>query len=611
MTRTLGSHVARDLAKRGIVILRPGQPGFPRYACNGDDLAVRPLFARGDVSLLTRPKVALLVSRREKAEKAGGDWLEAAMVLCEHLARAGSVVVCGAEMAHYEAIRHKMAKIHAAHITVTDGSLPEPVGPNGAGPSLHLSLWEGDCGESAAKERMRLRDHLVALLADRVIVVSARAEGNMFQVAQRAMEHGKPVAACVFPAAQKGNDILLGLGAKPLTPGYSGVSLRHFMGEACEVGRTDAEKRQKALGQFFTPRRVAEFMWRVAASFRKALGLSAGTLKAIDPAVGEGVFLESADISGFTFQELVGIDMDPALVQGWQSRLKADARVGVHLGDGLVDQPWLGIARESFDIAIGNPPFGGEGLALLARVEEDFRQGQGDLFGPATRPPDAREVDRLHARRLAAELINHYETWRPAEAVRLTRTEDEDPKQEGYAGAQQQMWREDELPQAARARAGVNRRDEEEAREYRLLRYHGGPHSAATRRALDLLSRFPIEILFVERFLQLLKPGGLLAAIVPDGIVANAQTRYLRSWLREKADLLGVVTLPRGIFGGVAAHVATSILFLLKKGGPVRKAPRSVIMASPGTMDRESLADYLTRIEGGIETWRPEAQPED
>jgi len=72
-----------------------------------------------------------------------------------------------------------------------------------------------------------------------------------------------------------------------------------------------------------------------------------------------------------------------------------------------------------------------------------------------------------------------------------------------------------------------------------------------------------IEVLFLERFLQLVSPNGLIGIILPQGIFSALPMKYLRTYLANKAAILGVVSLPRGIFtNGTTSK--TSILFASK-----------------------------------------------
>ena len=71
------------------------------------------------------------------------------------------------------------------------------------------------------------------------------------------------------------------------------------------------------------------------------------------------------------------------------------------------------------------------------------------------------------------------------------------------------------------------------------------------------------DLLFIERALQLIKPGGRLAIILPQGKLNNTNTEYVRKWLMDKARILAVVGLNVNTF---KPHTGTktSVLFLQK-----------------------------------------------
>jgi type I restriction enzyme M protein len=73
------------------------------------------------------------------------------------------------------------------------------------------------------------------------------------------------------------------------------------------------------------------------------------------------------------------------------------------------------------------------------------------------------------------------------------------------------------------------------------------------------------EILFVERCLQLLKEGGRMAIVLPNGMFENPSLEYLRIFIKQKARVLAVVNLPQETFIPFGTGVKTSILFLQKE----------------------------------------------
>ena len=59
----------------------------------------------------------------------------------------------------------------------------------------------------------------------------------------------------------------------------------------------------------------------------------------------------------------------------------------------------------------------------------------------------------------------------------------------------------------------------------------------------------PPEILFIERCVQLLKPGtGRMAMVIPNGILNNPSLEYVRWWLLHNVQILAVVDMQRDLF---------------------------------------------------------------
>ncbi|MYC40640.1 MAG: N-6 DNA methylase [Candidatus Dadabacteria bacterium] len=81
----------------------------------------------------------------------------------------------------------------------------------------------------------------------------------------------------------------------------------------------------------------------------------------------------------------------------------------------------------------------------------------------------------------------------------------------------------------------------------------------------DLLHGQVPEILFIERCLKFLKPGGRMAIVLPNGDFENSSLSYLRNYIKEQADVLDIIKLPQETFIPSGTGVKTSILFLKKK----------------------------------------------
>jgi type I restriction enzyme M protein len=74
----------------------------------------------------------------------------------------------------------------------------------------------------------------------------------------------------------------------------------------------------------------------------------------------------------------------------------------------------------------------------------------------------------------------------------------------------------------------------------------------------------PLEIIGLERCVQLLRPGGRMGIVLPDGIVANRNTAYVRDWLMKFVKIRAVVSLPLETFTPFGASIKTSVLILRK-----------------------------------------------
>lgn len=72
------------------------------------------------------------------------------------------------------------------------------------------------------------------------------------------------------------------------------------------------------------------------------------------------------------------------------------------------------------------------------------------------------------------------------------------------------------------------------------------------------------EILFIERCLTLLKPGGRMGIVLPEGIFNNPSLAYVREFCEDRSFIRSVVSLPQETFLSSGASVKASLLFLQK-----------------------------------------------
>ena len=72
------------------------------------------------------------------------------------------------------------------------------------------------------------------------------------------------------------------------------------------------------------------------------------------------------------------------------------------------------------------------------------------------------------------------------------------------------------------------------------------------------------EVLFLERCVKLLKPGGRLGIVLPEGILNIGQLQKIREYFESKAKILLIVSIPQEVFDKAGANVKTSLLFMKK-----------------------------------------------
>jgi type I restriction enzyme M protein len=74
------------------------------------------------------------------------------------------------------------------------------------------------------------------------------------------------------------------------------------------------------------------------------------------------------------------------------------------------------------------------------------------------------------------------------------------------------------------------------------------------------------EILFIERSINWLRPGGRMGIVLPDGILGNPGDESIRRWILKHCWVLASVDLPPEVFIAKAnVNILTSLLFLKKK----------------------------------------------
>lgn len=116
--------------------------------------------------------------------------------------------------------------------------------------------------------------------------------------------------------------------------------------------------------------------------------------------------------------------------------------------------------------------------------------------------------------------------------------------------------------------------DEEKIKEY--IKRYGPAYEDALKQVNDninesLLSLYQLgkfsgltEVLFIERCLNLLKPGGRMGIVLPEGVLNNSNLQKAREFVEGKAKILLITSIPQDVFMASGATVKPSILFFKK-----------------------------------------------
>lgn len=91
-----------------------------------------------------------------------------------------------------------------------------------------------------------------------------------------------------------------------------------------------------------------------------------------------------------------------------------------------------------------------------------------------------------------------------------------------------------------------------------------------TKRDGKNIKTIPQEVAFLNRCLEYLAPGGKLASVVPDGVLANLSMQFVRDWILRWAELKAIVSLPQETFAPYGAGVKTSVIVLEKRERPLQ-----------------------------------------
>ncbi|MEB2830863.1 N-6 DNA methylase [Campylobacter upsaliensis] len=211
---------------------------------------------------------------------------------------------------------------------------------------------------------------------------------------------------------------------------------------------------------------------------------------------------------------IFGTDASPRMAQTSKMNMimHGDGHGGIHEYDGLLNVN--GIFEERFDVILTNPPFGSQ------VSKEDI-------------------------------ILQEHSIMRYANEEELK----ENPKDK--------IVPKDEFREYAKEYYQKYGKEVYQKAQLKILENVGKPIASLFELKPNLVGD-KTEHLFINRCLDLLKPGGRLGIVLPETILNSNDSQYVRHFVEGRAFIRAVVSLGEATFKSSKASVKTSILFLQK-----------------------------------------------
>ena len=243
---------------------------------------------------------------------------------------------------------------------------------------------------------------------------------------------------------------------------------------------------------------------------------------------------EYSRLDVLSYKSIFGTDANPRMARTSKMNMimHGDGHGGVHHHDGLININ--GIFEGRFDVILTNPPFG-------ASVGKDQYIEIDDVENDAKR-------------------IAYYKNLYGEEY-------------------------EKQLKELQRIANIVPGEDKKLKKEKSLLNfYETGKMSALT------------EVLFIERCLRLLKPGGRMGIVLPEGVLNNSKLQLVREYFEGKAKIILICSIPQDVFIKAGATVKPSLVFLKKFTDEETKQYNGIVAKARKVVD-EKYANAIQEIE--------------
>ena len=222
-------------------------------------------------------------------------------------------------------------------------------------------------------------------------------------------------------------------------------------------------------------------------------------------------------ISRLSLSCIYGTDANPRMARTSKMNMimHGDGHGGVHHHDGLINVN--GIFENRFDVILTNPPFG-------ARVEKNQTLTSTDIDIPIKLDLSNKNDEQIKEQinsidnvQLKTKLLHYYERYGVEYLQKLNQLNDDIDKKQKV-----------------------------------LDRFKLGKVSGLT------------EVLFMERCLNLLKPGGRMGIVLPEGVLNGSALQKVRDFFESSAKILLITSIPQDVFVASGANIKPSLLFFKK-----------------------------------------------
>lgn len=296
------------------------------------------------------------------------------------------------------------------------------------------------------------------------------------------------------------------------------------------------------LGQFFTPRSVVEFMTEI-------LDPQEGE-RVCDPCSGSGGFLINAfeymresirqDLEGEK-ESIKNRYFDEAYEQAdEQQKANIEAKV-----DGLFSELNSELDLDNQNSRLyqlsHNCIYGTDANPRMARVSKMNMIMHGDGHGGVHHNDGLLNINGIFEERFDVILTNPPFGSRVAKDLKLTQEDSliDKPHYKNWEAKYENY-----------ERIGNERKLEIEENKAIVDKFEVSKFSTLT------------EVMFIERCLKLLRKGGRMGIVLPEGVLNNGDLQKVRQYFESKAKIILITSIPQDVFIASGATVKPSIVFL-------------------------------------------------